>query len=132
MTDAETRSLAGHWRVDRLRSPHESLGPPLEGSAIAVIFDGAGNVMGNAGCNSYRGSCRVDVDRITFDTLATTRRMCLRPPGVMEQESRFLGFLTGTVGYSFGVEGTLILLDRTGTPLVEMSRRDEEATDVDG
>lgn len=130
MTHPQAGLLVGLWGVDSLRSGDGALEPPLDGSAIAVMFDEGGNVMGNAGCNSYRGSCQIDGDEITFGTLASTRRSCMRPPGVMEQEARFLRLLTGTVTYSLGVDGTLILFDEPDAPLVVMSRRDEEPTEA--
>jgi heat shock protein HslJ len=132
MTHAQTDALAGLWGVDRLLGDAESLEPPLGGSALALRFDDNGNAMGSAGCNSYRGSCHVDGENITFGALATTRRFCTRPFGVMEQEARFLGLLSGTVAFSLGVDGTLILFGEADTPVVVLSRRDEETTEVEG
>lgn len=132
MTRAQTGSLAGLWGVDRLKGDAQSLEPPLEGSAIALRFDENGIVMGSAGCNSYRGSCHVDGENVRFGALATTRRFCMRPSGVMEQEARFLRLLSGTVAFSLGVDGTLVLFGEAETPVVVLSRRDEAVAEGEG
>lgn len=128
MTD-DDRTLAGLWGVDRLLDTDETLDHPIPGSTITVMFDGE-RVMGNAGCNSFRGSCTVEGSEMALGTIATTQRLCLRPPGVMEQEARFLALLERIAAYSFGDGGLLTLLDDADTAIVELSRSEEDDLDA--
>jgi heat shock protein HslJ len=117
-----TEALAGHWVVERLTNPDGLLDPLISGTRIEILFQPDAAVAGSAGCNSFRGSYRTDGRSITFDTPATTRRFCHRPPGVMEQESRFLESISATTGYSIGEDGTLSLVDADGLSLAVMTR----------
>ena len=49
-----------------------------------------GRVAGYAGCNRYTGSFKRDGKALSFGPAAATRRMCIEPEGVMEQEQQFL------------------------------------------
>ena len=123
---AVTRShpdlVVGSWNVDRIGSIDGSLEPPLQGSRVQVRFDGAGAVMGHAGCNSYRGPCRIEGDAIDVGTLATTRKFCLRPPGVMDQEARYLELLAQANRIAFEADNTLVLFDDSDARLLMMKR----------
>lgn len=118
--------LVGSWHVDRLRTIAGSLEPLLEGTRVHAQFDDAGAIVGSAGCNSYRGSFEMEGDSITVGTLATTRKFCLRPPGVMEQEARYLEVLATAVHYSFGPEDTLRLSDDAGAVVLELTRVEDQ------
>lgn len=104
-----------------MRGIDGSLEPVIEGSRIVAEFD-EGAVAGSAGCNRYRGSCRFDDGVVFVGVLATTRKLCQRPPGVMEQESRYLELLAGATRYSVDADNTLTFTDDSNTLLLVMTR----------
>jgi heat shock protein HslJ len=103
--------LAGLWVVERLRSGADSLAPPLAGTRMDVEFGREGQLTGTTGCNRCRGSFQAHDGSIGVDLLATTRRFCIRPEGVMEQEARFLGTMADAVRYGFDGDDVLGLYD---------------------
>jgi heat shock protein HslJ len=114
--------LIGLWNVVELRGGDGALVAPIDGSRIRAKFDEAGSVMGDAGCNSYRGSYRTQDGAITVEMVATTRRLCVRPPGVMEQEAGYLEVLAAATAYTIGTGGTLRLFNDAGEVLIVMDR----------
>ena len=121
MTHSQSDHPLGLWNLDRIRSIEGSLEPPIEGSRVQALFDEAGSVAGIAGCNSYRGRCQIEEGAFSVGPLATTRKYCLRPTGVMEQESRYLELLARATRYSFDAN-TLRFLDDSDTLLLVMAR----------
>lgn len=71
--------------------------PPLPGTRISVTFDGS-LVNGESGCNSYSGALIPQDGYFTVGPLITTKKTCLEPAGVMEQEQAFLAALQNTSG----------------------------------
>lgn len=104
-----------------MRGIDGSLEPVIEGSRIEAQFDEAGAVSGSAGCNSYRGSCRLEDGIVSVGILATTRKFCQRPPGVMEQESRYLELLAAATHYSLDGD-TVRFTDEANDALLVMTR----------
>jgi heat shock protein HslJ len=51
---------------------------------------------------------------------ATTRKYCLAPEGIMEQEQAYLAHLASVAGYRIQ-DARLELLDAEGTPLATLS-----------
>lgn len=47
-----------------------------------------GKIFGNAGCNNYTGSYKIENNQLKISPLAMTFKMC--PPAIMDQESKFL------------------------------------------
>ncbi len=93
---------------------------PLPGSQPSLQLQ-AGGVGGNAGCNTFAGSYRLERGGLVFEGLAMTEMMCTAPSGIMEQESRYLSALQATRSYEH-VEGRLTLLDAQGLPLARFER----------
>ncbi len=92
---------------ERLRASIRVSARPDNLESDALIADAANcTVTGNAGCNRYRGSCRVTAQAIAFGTLAVTRMLC--PPPTMELERRFLAALAGRSQWT-AVHDSLIL-----------------------
>ena len=86
--------------------------PVLAGTEITLTFDGdtlrsAGHVSGSAGCNTYTAGYTY-ADTLSFEAPATTRRACIGPDGIMEQEQRYLRLLEGVTGYRI-IDGRLEL-----------------------
>jgi heat shock protein HslJ len=118
----------GSWILERLRNADGSLGHPVPGARPEIRFAPDGAVTGTTGCNSFRGSYRTDAGSIAVQPPATTRRFCLRPPGVMEQESLFLDAITAASAFTVDEHGTLVLSNGAGDPLMEMSRQEPDGT----
>jgi heat shock protein HslJ len=63
---------------------------PILGAEIDAVFGTDGRVAGSAGCNNYSAPYRLEESGIAIGPVAATRRFCAEPPGVMEQEARYL------------------------------------------
>lgn len=85
---------------------------PIEGTQVTLKFE-AGLVTGNAGCNSYRGSYRVNSEEIRFGPLERTEIGCMEPGGVMDQERVYLEIL-GTAQTFKLADGTLTIIADQG------------------
>jgi heat shock protein HslJ len=81
--------------------------PVLEESLVWIEFD-EGSVRGSAGCNDYFSSYRADEGTLNMDTVATTRKMCPEPEGIMEQEGAYIMLLENIVTYA--IEGSQLFL----------------------
>jgi len=84
---------------------------------ITFTFGEDGTISGNAGCNNFTGSYTVDGDTLTVGPLATTRKMCSEPEGVMETEQAFLTDLGNAASFTFFGD-TLTILDKDGGKLL--------------
>ena len=88
---AQPVGLAGtNWRVTGYNNGRQAVVSALTGTTLTMQFATDGRVSGSAGCNNYMGSYRHEGDSLEFGTLATSRRMCAQPEGIMEQERQFL------------------------------------------
>jgi heat shock protein HslJ len=63
------------------------------------MFGADGMMSGSAGCNNYTGGYTVDGSNIKIGPLASTRKLCSTPEGVMEQEAQFLAALETAATY---------------------------------
>ena len=86
----------------------------IPGSQITATFED-GQVHGSA-CNSYGGSYQVSGDKITVDAIFMTEMACMDPPGVMEQEQRYLEML-GTAKTFTLTQGRLEIVTGSGETL---------------
>ena len=71
----------------------------LNGTAITtpvVTLQLTDTTIGGQGfCNSYHGPLTIDGNTVKFDSIASTRRMCVED-GVMQQEQAYFAALTAT------------------------------------
>jgi heat shock protein HslJ len=87
----QPEGLAGTaWQVTGYNNGRQAVVSVLAGSELTLEFSADGRVAGFAGCNRYTGSFRQDGRALSFGPAAATRRMCVEPEGVMEQEQQFL------------------------------------------
>lgn len=93
-------------------------------STITALFQ-SNQVSGIAGCNNYSASYQANRNKLYFDTVATTRKMCNTPLGVMQQENAFLAALDSTVSYKLN-RNSLELIDSKGNTLLVFRRVNEE------
>lgn len=85
----------------------------LGGSEVNLLFLD-GNLSGSAGCNTVAGAYERSGEAISLGALGTTRMMCARPEGVMEQERAVLAALE-QVSMLVLEPGGLELRDDTGS-----------------
>ena len=61
----------------------------VQGTTITLNFSSDGGASGSTGCNSYRGTVRVQGSGIAFSRMVSTRRACI-DPRANQQEQRYL------------------------------------------
>ena len=62
--------------------------PLIDNSHLTMTLGNDGRAYGNAGCNHWFASYKLQGNTITFGPVGSTRKMCA--PALMEQEHRFL------------------------------------------
>lgn len=83
--------IEGAWKVNGVNDGRKALMSTLRGTTLTLTF-AAGTVSGSAGCNTFRGSYKVQGERVAIGQLSTTRKAC-PGDGVMKQESNFVAAL---------------------------------------
>jgi heat shock protein HslJ len=97
----QSQSLAGtRWNVVSYNNGKQAVVSVLTGTKLTANFDTAGHVAGFAGCNNYNGPAKATALKISIGPLASTRKFCGAPAGVMEQESAYLAALATAATYS--------------------------------
>ena len=71
-------------------------------------------IIGSAGCNNFTATYRIEDKRITIGPVATTRRHCAEPEGIMQLEQEYLDALTRAHTYILN-SSSLELRDDTGS-----------------
>jgi heat shock protein HslJ len=115
---AEWRDVADReWQLVALDGS-----PPIAGVDVTLAFDGDGRLFGTTGANRYFASVERDGDGgFVAGAAGSTRMFRDEPPGLMQQESRYLELLARVRGYRL-VDGRLALL-ADGAPLLEYESR---------
>ena len=78
--------------------------PVLPGTDITIRFLEDGSVTGSAGCNNYFSDYQVDGGLVSFGPVSMTEKYCLEPPGVMEQERKYLALFADSTRYTITKE----------------------------
>lgn len=92
--------LTGTWILVSSTSGNDGMVPvPPEGRITAVFGDDS-RVSGNAGCNDYSGTYRIEGGLVSIGPLASTEKYCLSPEGVMDREQTYLGLLQEATRFS--------------------------------
>jgi heat shock protein HslJ len=87
----QSASLAGtSWQVTGFNNGRQAVGSTLMGSDLVMLLAADGRVGGSAGCNRYSSSYTADGSALRIGPAAATRRMCVEPAQIMEQEQQFL------------------------------------------
>jgi heat shock protein HslJ len=120
---AQTQDLAGsNWEVIGYNNGKQAVVSVMAGSTITASFGKDGNLTGNAGCNDYNGPYKVTGNAITIGPLASTRKFCNDPAGVMDQEAQYLAAL-GTAA-TYQIEGTALeLRTKDGALAADFSKK---------
>jgi len=84
---------------------------------VTMMFDDT-TASGSAGCNGYNSQYETSETALTFGAVASTRRICADPPGIMEQESLVLSNLELVRTFAVTEQGILEMYDESGTRLL--------------
>ena len=105
--DAELTPEGVEWTLSTLA------GEPMPEGVTTTLFLSGGEVVGNAGCNSYFGSYELDGEALTFpNPFGVTQKFCEGPQ--MEVEDAYLPLLQEIATWSIDEEGALSLADADG------------------
>jgi heat shock protein HslJ len=87
----QRQAVAGtSWRVVGYNNGRQAVVSVLGGSTLTMAFSADGQVSGSAGCNHYVATYSESGTMLTIGPAAATRKMCVQPEGIMEQEQQFL------------------------------------------
>ena len=89
--------------------------PRIHHSHPTLILGEDGRAYGNAGCNHWFASYRMQGDQLSFSEIGSTRKMC--PPVLMEQEQSFLDALSKVQRWDFSSQEQLRLWPADGKPM---------------
>ena len=128
-TGGNDHSLAGtSWTLAYLGEWH-SLNSPISGPDVTIEFFEGGELLGNAGCNSYiSNDFRADNSIFFSGVVGSTRKSCPNPSGIMEQEARFLELLSSAEFYA--VSGNTLTLTVPGAVRDYVIRPSSEANEL--
>jgi heat shock protein HslJ len=97
----QSQSLAGtRWTVVSYNNGKQAVVSVTTGTKLTAVFDDKGHVEGLAGCNTYSGPVKATPPKVSIGPLASTRKSCSTPEGVMQQESAYLAALESAATYS--------------------------------
>jgi heat shock protein HslJ len=85
--------LHTNWEVIAYNNGKQGVVSLLPGTRVSVSFGDGGRVTGNAGCNEYFATYKVDGQAMSIGMPATTRKFCAEPEGLMQQEALYLDAL---------------------------------------
>ena len=101
-----------NWTLQSLADSTGILVPAQSGTEVTALFDREGRVSGNAGCNRYFATYQTRDYRINITGAGSTKMFC-QGPGIMEQESAFLGYLSRADSFRIS-ESFLKIFDASG------------------
>jgi heat shock protein HslJ len=109
----QSQSLAGtRWVVVDYNNGKQAVVSVLAGTKLTADFESAGHMAGSAGCNDYSGPVKATPPTISIGPLASTKKFCSAPTGMMEQESAYLAALASAATYS--IQGTTLQFRTAG------------------
>ncbi|MDY7104190.1 MAG: META domain-containing protein [Actinomycetota bacterium] len=120
------------WQLDTFldAGPDGAASSTIADVEVTLVVED-GRVSGDTGCNDYGGDVTIDGDTFTVGQLEQTEMACTEPPGVMDQEARYLERLGATT--TWVIEGErLTLTAGDGSGLSYRAAADAVAVDADG
>jgi len=120
---AQSQDLSGStWDVISYNNGKQAVTSVMTGTSLTASFGTDGTLSGNSGCNSYSGSYKMNGNQITIGPLASTKKFCGDPAGIMDQESQYLAALQSAA--TSQVEGnTLELRTQDGALAVQFNKK---------
>lgn len=120
--------LAGSsWEVTAYNTGREAVAGVPAGVTLTLTF-ADGRMAGSAGCNRFTGSYTQEGTRLTPGSIATTRRMCAEPDGVMQVEQAFVAALEAV--RRVDLEGDIVRLRDGEGALQVQARRGQVGADA--
>jgi heat shock protein HslJ len=99
---AQSTDLAGtSWDVISYNNGKQAVVSVMAGTTLTATFGADGNLTGFAGCNDYNATYAASGKKtIEIGPVASTRKFCEQPAGVMDQESQYLTALSTAATYT--------------------------------
>jgi heat shock protein HslJ len=98
--EAQSMDLAGtSWLVTGVNNGKQAVVSVALGTTLTASFADGGKMSGSAGCNRFTATYESEGNAIQIMRPAASRRMCMKPAGVMEQEAQFLRALSTAATY---------------------------------
>jgi heat shock protein HslJ len=88
------------WTATMINNGRGGVASLVEGTVVTAEFGVDGSVAGSGGCNRYSAEYVLEGDRLAIGPLASTRKACLEPKGVGEQEVAYLAALARVATWS--------------------------------
>lgn len=96
----QSASLAGtSWLVTGYNNGQGAVVGVIVGTELTADFGADGILSGSAGCNRYTTIYEASGTNLKVGPVASTRKACADPAGVMEQETQFLQALATATTY---------------------------------
>ena len=120
---AQSQQLVGtSWTVLAYNNGKQAVVSVLGTPTLTAVFGRDGNVTGFAGCNNYNATYKATAPKISIGPVASTKKECGEPAGVMDQEGQYLAALQTAATYR--VDGTrLEMRTAAGALAAEFQRR---------
>lgn len=97
---AQAQSLAGtRWNLRSYNNGKHAVVSVAAGKTLTARFDANGGLSGFGGCNHYNAPVRATPQKIAIGPVASTRKACSTPEGVMDQETAYLAALATAATY---------------------------------
>jgi heat shock protein HslJ len=121
--NAQSQDLQGtNWEVISYNNGKQAVTSVLLGTTLTASFGADGTLSGEGGCNAFNGSYKLNGNQITIGPLASTKKYCVDPAGVMDQETQYLAALQTAATYQ--VQGTkLELRTQDGALAVQFNKK---------
>jgi heat shock protein HslJ len=87
------------WLVTGYNNGKQAVVSLALGTTLTADFGADGRLGGSAGCNSYTATFEVAGKSLKIGPVASTRKFCAEPAGVMEQETQYLKALETAATY---------------------------------
>ena len=96
----QPQSLAGtRWTVLSYNNGKQAVVSVMAATTLTANFDANGSLSGFGGCNDYSAEVKTTPPKITIGPVASTRKSCSTPTGVMNQEAAYLAALDTAATY---------------------------------
>jgi heat shock protein HslJ len=92
------------WLATMINNGRGGVASLVDGTSVTAEFGADGRVAGSGGCNRFSGGYEVDGAALAIGPVAATRRACVAPAGVGEQESAYFAALARVATWSFREE----------------------------
>lgn len=88
------------WNITSFNNGNQAVVGIVADTTPSITFGDDGTVSGSTGCNNFSGEYSLNGSTITISPLATTKRACIEPEGISEQEQGILSALESATTWS--------------------------------